>query len=699
MPRSQSHSPTTSSRAGANDRQDPDNGSRVQEEHIARQQQQQRQGGNTSGRSRNDDQDEDSDHEESHHQGGEVSELLLGEEGDLEIEEEEEPFLDEASLDDGRVTMSMPIPSPSWDRVVEPVSEDQHSAAAELVEKVAAIGMLEEEGKGSQGSDVKGKMEKPKKTALSQSSAGKMLKARSVSMGVIGKDKASNAPPTRSISSRNVVSSSHQNLPPSNSTTTLLQQSKPRSASTRNTATSKRVPSLSKELSGRSSRNPSPPRPAAKSRPETFDVGNGEGDDPVLMDMDPDANGFAESVDKWTGLMRRAIVADFMTAKSQMLRRQTQLINQAKAEIADHLADVENRLKTAEAYIVTCEAKAVRCENLMDVSLGYLSKKRLISQTGLFFARWRLKYAEERRSRMVMRLAVQHHRRAVARKLLLGWKEIAGTTWRRTVERRVKMEAEKAMESLAGEYDKRIAHLERNLTEVNSRLAISESARAVQEEEMKKAFMRGVCALNMEAMSMFRHPDGGEGDTFLANAKGQGKNLDGGTGASYPPAPPPPQNTWEAQQLPPPAHSRPTTAPHPPTTTRERQHTNTTAEDLTPQPHPFRQPHPSASLSTTNNTNTLPTHHQYQSVARSAKQLMTSFAHPPPLPHHQQYTVSQQQQQQQQQQQPQRQERKETARGSAFVTRHPFYDPVARAGAGAGAAGAGGAFGLGRVQR
>jgi len=31
------------------------------------------------------------------------------------------------------------------------------------------------------------------------------------------------------------------------------------------------------------------------------------------------------------------------------------------------------------------------------------------------------------------------------------------------------------------------------------------------EEAMKKAFMRGVCALNLEAMTMFQEPDGTNG--------------------------------------------------------------------------------------------------------------------------------------------------------------------------------------------
>ncbi|KAJ3156914.1 hypothetical protein HDU86_003449 [Geranomyces michiganensis] len=68
------------------------------------------------------------------------------------------------------------------------------------------------------------------------------------------------------------------------------------------------------------------------------------------------------------------------------------------------------------------------------------------------------------------------------------------------------MEAEKAMEQLAADYDKRIEQLDDKLADAHSRLHESERARAAQAEELKKAFMRGVCALNMEAMSMFRPP-------------------------------------------------------------------------------------------------------------------------------------------------------------------------------------------------
>ena len=44
--------------------------------------------------------------------------------------------------------------------------------------------------------------------------------------------------------------------------------------------------------------------------------------------------------------------------------------------------------------------------------------------------------------------------------------------------------------------------------------------REIYEETMKKAFMRGVCALNLEAMHMFREPGDEEGPSESRDRRG-----------------------------------------------------------------------------------------------------------------------------------------------------------------------------------
>lgn len=52
--------------------------------------------------------------------------------------------------------------------------------------------------------------------------------------------------------------------------------------------------------------------------------------------------------------------------------------------------------------------------------------------------------------------------------------------------------------------------------------------REIYEETMKKAFMRGVCALNLEAMHMFREPGDEDGPGESRETRGNGGSSDSG---------------------------------------------------------------------------------------------------------------------------------------------------------------------------
>ncbi|KAJ3022244.1 Centrosomal protein poc5 [Thoreauomyces humboldtii] len=229
-------------------------------------------------------------------------------------------------------------------------------------------------------------------------------------------------------------------------------------------------------------------------------------EDSLRLTFDPDAHAFSQSLDKWTAMMHRAVVADFLSVKSDMLARQTSEMAEARRLTEEEIRGLKEKVDAREAEAKREKATRVKMEALMERCLKFLEEKRRRSSLGLVFARWRLRQMAVHLSRAASRTARTHASRTLLRKTLHCWKEVAGTNWRRTIEGRIKAEAEKAMEQLAAEYDGRIVKLEAKLKDVHEKLHVSEEARGLQEEDMKKAFMRGVCALNMEAMSMFRPP-------------------------------------------------------------------------------------------------------------------------------------------------------------------------------------------------
>ncbi|RKO84542.1 hypothetical protein BDK51DRAFT_12054, partial [Blyttiomyces helicus] len=141
---------------------------------------------------------------------------------------------------------------------------------------------------------------------------------------------------------------------------------------------------------------------------------------------------------------------------------------------------------------------------LVNAAIVYLTRRRRKCTAVMLFYRWRTRFSEEKRLRLASRVAVHHFRSVQARKALLGWHRAAGATWRRMVEKRMRNEAEKSLAELSREYENRLAESNAQLAETTRQLQASESRLAQQREELRMGLMRGVCALNLEAMSVFR---------------------------------------------------------------------------------------------------------------------------------------------------------------------------------------------------
>lgn len=75
-------------------------------------------------------------------------------------------------------------------------------------------------------------------------------------------------------------------------------------------------------------------------------------------------------------------------------------------------------------------------------------------------------------------------------------------------EQKTKVESEellnRELSDLAAKYSKEIESLSQKLSEVNEQLEIANKGKVDMQENLKKAFMRGVCALNFEAMNILQ---------------------------------------------------------------------------------------------------------------------------------------------------------------------------------------------------
>ena len=95
------------------------------------------------------------------------------------------------------------------------------------------------------------------------------------------------------------------------------------------------------------------------------------------------------------------------------------------------------------------------------------------------------------------------------------WRNYVEREWKKRFEFACEKKAKDVLIELGKEYELKYKQLELELLNANEEIARLRIDKGDQDEAMKKAFMRGVCALNMEAMSVLLKTDQDPENTSL----------------------------------------------------------------------------------------------------------------------------------------------------------------------------------------
>ncbi|CAF5119335.1 unnamed protein product, partial [Rotaria magnacalcarata] len=115
---------------------------------------------------------------------------------------------------------------------------------------------------------------------------------------------------------------------------------------------------------------------------------------------------------------------------------------------------------------------------------------------------WRIIHIERRRQQYALMLAKRFYEDKMKRKALVNWKNTVDQEWKKRFENACEKKAKDVLIQLGNEYELKYKQLELELLTANEEIARLKIEKGDQDEALKKAFMRGVCALNMEAMSV-----------------------------------------------------------------------------------------------------------------------------------------------------------------------------------------------------
>ncbi|XP_074525442.1 centrosomal protein POC5 isoform X2 [Halichoeres trimaculatus] len=183
------------------------------------------------------------------------------------------------------------------------------------------------------------------------------------------------------------------------------------------------------------------------------------------------------------------------------MRKERERHTAQTAGLQSELDSLRELLQTYETSNQRKDEVIVNLSQVLDRQKERLEKMRA-------FTHWRLQHAEAKEEAHAAQAARQHYNRQLKKKVWLGWQSLVQKHWKVRLERACRARAEEVCTQLSAEYEAKLAEhcdaIEKAQTEIQ-RLRLE---RERYEESMKKAFMRGVCALNMEALGMFHTSEG-----------------------------------------------------------------------------------------------------------------------------------------------------------------------------------------------
>ncbi|XP_029212147.2 centrosomal protein POC5-like isoform X2 [Acropora millepora] len=228
--------------------------------------------------------------------------------------------------------------------------------------------------------------------------------------------------------------------------------------------------------------------------------------------IDADLARMEALLDNWCLDLKRNVLAEFAQCKMGLFEKQRQLLLQEKrrhgAELNKLLNEMESQKELLHTYELTLEHKDSIVSNITNA----IQKQKERNEMLRAFTLWKLRHCDERRESFASKLARRHYNHVLQSRAWSAWRSVIESRWKQRVEKACQAKAQDVCVKLTEDYENRLQTATRELEVARNEIARLHAERDQYEETMKKAFMRGVCALNLEAMSMFREgEEGGRG--------------------------------------------------------------------------------------------------------------------------------------------------------------------------------------------
>ncbi|KAM4638693.1 centrosomal protein POC5 isoform 5-T5 [Amazona ochrocephala] len=258
-------------------------------------------------------------------------------------------------------------------------------------------------------------------------------------------------------------------------------------------------------------------------------------------------------LDLWSGSLKTNVLTELRKWKLSLIEHHKLQIRQEKEKRASHVRQLSNEMANLKELLRTYEISIGRKDEVITNLTKALERQKEKIELMRSFTLWRIQHIKAKQEEYANRIADRQFRTALMKKVWTAWRSHSEEKWKEKVAKACQLRAEDVCVQLTNDYEAKIAELTATLEQTKAEVLRLHSEREEYEATMKKAFMRGVCALNLEAMTMFQGKDSRTDPDVGSRRNDNGTIVAGGIPASQynlPSPPPPPANTLQMEDVP-----------------------------------------------------------------------------------------------------------------------------------------------------
>ncbi|XP_030898598.1 centrosomal protein POC5 isoform X2 [Melopsittacus undulatus] len=212
-------------------------------------------------------------------------------------------------------------------------------------------------------------------------------------------------------------------------------------------------------------------------------------------------------LDFWSGSLKTNVLTELRKWKLSLIEHHKLQMRQEKEKHASHVRQLSNEMANLKELLRTYEISIGRKDEVIINLTKALERQKEKIELMRNFTLWRIQHIKAKQEEYANRIADRQFRTALMKKVWTAWRSHSEEKWKEKVAKACQLRAEDVCVQLTNDYEAKIAELTATLEQTKSEVLRLHSERDEYEATMKKAFMRGVCALNLEAMTMFHSKD------------------------------------------------------------------------------------------------------------------------------------------------------------------------------------------------